>query len=47
MQETKSYTGKDFYKSYIDYVGDNPLYQVEYRVFRDCLLYTSPSPRDA
>lgn len=37
MQETKSYTGKDFYKSYIDYVGDNPLYQVEYRVFRDII----------
>jgi hypothetical protein len=34
---TKSYTGKDFYKSYIDYVGDNPLYQVEYRVFRDII----------
>lgn len=37
MQEIKSYTGKDFYKSYIDYVGDNPLYQVEYRVFRDII----------
>lgn len=37
MQETKSYTGKDFYKSYIDYVGDNPLYQVEYRAFRDII----------
>lgn len=37
MQETKSYTGKDFYKSYIDCVGDNPLYQVEYRVFRDII----------
>lgn len=37
MQETKSYTGKDFYKSYIDYVGDNLLYQVEYRVFRDII----------
>lgn len=37
MQETKSYTGKDFYKSYIGYVGDNPLYQVEYRVFRDII----------
>src|SRR5699024_6379305 len=37
MQETKSYTGKDFYKSYIDYVGDNPLYQVENKRFRDII----------
>lgn len=34
MQETKSYTGKDFYRSYIDYVSDNPLYQVDYKTFR-------------
>ena len=32
--ETKSYTGKDFYRSYIDYVSDNPLYQVDYKTFR-------------
>ena len=35
--ETKSYTGHDFYKSYMEYVEDNPLYQVEYRVFRDII----------
>ena len=35
--ETKSYVGKDFYKSYMDYVEDNPLYQVEYRKFRDII----------
>lgn len=35
--ETKSYTGKDFYESYMKYVEDNPLYQVEYRVFRDII----------
>lgn len=32
--ETKSYTGKDFYKSYVEYVEDNPLYQVDYKTFR-------------
>lgn len=35
--ETKSYTGKDFYKSYIEYVENNPLYQVEYKTFRAIL----------
>lgn len=35
--ETKSHTGKDFYKSYIEYVSDNPLYQVDYRTFRDII----------
>lgn len=35
--ETKSYTGKDFYESFLEYVKDNPMYQVEYRVFRDIL----------
>ena len=35
--ETKSYVGKDFYKSYMEYVDDNPLYQVEYRKFRDII----------
>lgn len=35
--ETKSYVGKDFYKSYMEYVEDNPLYQVEYRKFRDII----------
>ena len=33
--ETKAYTGHNFYDSYLEYVEDNPLYQVEYRVFRD------------
>ena len=32
--ETKAYTGHNFYDSYLEYVEDNPLYQVEYRVFR-------------
>lgn len=32
--ETKSYTGKDFYTSYCDYIEDNPLYQVDYKTFR-------------
>ena len=35
--ETKSYVGKDFYKSYMEYVDDNPLYQDEYRKFRDII----------
>lgn len=35
--KTKSYVGKDFYKSYMEYVDDNPLYQVEYRKFRDII----------
>lgn len=35
--KTKSYVGKDFYKSYMEYVYDNPLYQVEYRKFRDII----------
>ena len=35
--ETKSYVGYDFYKSYMEYVKDNPLYQVEYRKFRDII----------
>lgn len=35
--ETKSLTGKDFYKSYLEYVQDNPMYFVEYRVFRDII----------
>ena len=35
--ETKSYTGKDFYKSHIEYVENNPLYQVEYKTFRAIL----------
>lgn len=35
--DTKSWTGKDFYQSYCEYVEDNPLYQVEYRVFRDII----------
>lgn len=32
--QTKSYVGKDFYKSYCEYVEDNPLYQVDYKTFR-------------
>lgn len=32
--QTKSYTGKDFYESYMKYVNDNPLYQVDYKTFR-------------
>ena len=32
--ETKAYTGHNFYDSYLEY---NPLYQVEYRVFRDII----------
>lgn len=35
--ETKAYTGHNFYTSYIKYVEGNPLYQVEYRVFRDVI----------
>ena len=35
--ETKAYTGHNFYDSYSEYVEDNPLYQVEYRVFRDII----------
>ena len=35
--ETKAYTGHNFYDSYLEYVEDNPLYQVEYRVFRDII----------
>lgn len=38
MQETKydrqAYTIADFYDSYCNYVSDNPLYQVSYKVFR-------------
>lgn len=38
MQETKyerkSYTIADFYNSYCDYVEDNSLYQISYKVFR-------------
>lgn len=32
--ETKSYTGKDFYKSYLNYIGDNELYYIDYKTFR-------------
>lgn len=35
--KTKSYTGGSFYESYMEYVEDNPLYQVEYRLFRDII----------
>ena len=35
--ETKAYTGHNFYDSYLEYVEDNPLYQVEYRVCRDII----------
>lgn len=35
--KTKSYTGNSFYKSYMEYVEDNPLYQVEYKVFRSII----------
>ena len=35
--ETRAYTGHNFYDSYLEYVEDNPLYQVEYRVFRDII----------
>lgn len=35
--ETNAYTGHNFYDSYSEYVEDNPLYQVEYRVFRDII----------
>lgn len=38
--ETKAYTGHNFYDSYLEYVEDNPLYQVEYRVFRDIIMIT-------
>lgn len=34
---TISYTGKDFYESYIDYVSDNKLYQVDYKTFRNII----------
>lgn len=32
--QCKSYVGKDFYNSYIEYVKDNPLYQIDYTTFR-------------
>lgn len=32
--ETKSYVGKHFYDSYMEYVKDNPIYQVDYNTFR-------------
>ena len=35
--ETKAYTGHNFNDSYLEYVEDNPLFQVEYRVFRDII----------
>lgn len=35
--QTKSYTGKDFYKSYINYVSDNPLYNIDYTTFRSII----------
>lgn len=35
--EIKSYTGISFYHSYTEYVKDNPLYQVDYRTFRDII----------
>ena len=35
--ETKAYTGHNVGYSYSKYVEDNPLYQVEYRVFRDII----------
>lgn len=33
MKQTKSYTVKDFYKSYMEYI-DNVLYEVDYATFR-------------
>lgn len=35
--ETKSYTGKDFYESYCKYTEGNPLYQIDYTLFRSIL----------
>lgn len=35
--ETKSYTGASFYKSYLEYTENNPMYFVEYRTFRDII----------
>ena len=32
--EKQSYTGIDYYESYCKYVKDNPLYQVDYKIFR-------------
>lgn len=37
MATTKSHTIREFYKSYCEYVKDNPLYQVDYKVFRSIL----------
>lgn len=37
MEQTKSHTIKDFYKSYQEYVADNPLYQIEYKTFREII----------
>ena len=34
MVDTKSYTIKDFYKSYNEFIGDNELYQINYKVYR-------------
>lgn len=36
--DTQSYVIKDFHNSYINYVGDNPLYNVEYKLFREILI---------
>lgn len=35
--KNKSYTITDFYKAYCEYVDDNPLYQIEYKKFREIL----------
>jgi len=37
MQKTKSYTVKDFYKAYWDFIEDNKLYQIDYKKYREII----------
>ena len=38
MIDTKSYTIKDFYKSYNEFIGDNELYQIDYKEYRQIVV---------
>lgn len=38
MTNTKSYVIKDFYESYCNFIGNNTLYQVDYKTFRALLI---------
>lgn len=35
--ETKSYVGKDFYNSYLEYIDNNELYYIDYKIFRNII----------